>query len=412
MPASESNSLEFSARHLHRRYVVSLSLVAILTLLSQGAIQLFIVHQVHDSHLVNIAGRQRMLSQKIAKTLYFLAGEEKPALRDDAYAQLKETLALWERSHAGLQNGDAELALPGNNSAQVTRLFEAIEPNHRAVVTAAHEVLATPGSLPVLRRATRQVSANEPNFLTGMDDIVFRYAAEAKEKIRFAEYLGLGLALLILLILVLEARFIIAPAIGRLRRDMRERQQREADMQANITELENAQQTLQYYATFDEMTGLLNRRTGLMFLEKALERVKRQGAPLIVCYADIDGLKTTNDKYGHHEGDWMIRTVSKVLIDSIRKGDTAVRLGGDEFMLMLQDCDEQNASLLLERIEQRLDEFSTSESKPFALKMSIGVARYDPVHHANTDALIAEADGKMYAAKLAKKIGPVLNGGC
>ena len=80
-----------------------------------------------------------------------------------------------------------------------------------------------------------------------------------------------------------------------------------------------------------------------------------------------------------------------------------MRLGGDEFMLMLQDCREEDANVLLTRIEKRLGELSASEHKPFALKMSVGLARYDPARHTNTDALIAEADAKMYEAKLARK---------
>ena len=171
----------------------------------------------------------------------------------------------------------------------------------------------------------------------------------------------------------------------------------------NIGELKRAQQTLEYYATFDEMTGLVNRRSGLMMLDKAVERAKRDATPLAVCYADLDGLKKANDNYGHKEGDWMIRTVSTVLTDSVRKGDVAIRLGGDEFMLVLHGCPEPDARMLVGRIEKRLEEISVAAGKPFVLAMSCGLALYDRKQHADVAALIAEADGRMYEAKRARK---------
>lgn len=497
---------DFTAQHLRVRYIVALLLIAILTLVSQAVIQVSIADQEHDSRIVNIAGRQRMLSQKITKTCYYIAEAESAEAREGYRNQLEEALGLWQRSHAGLQRGDPEFGLPGKNSAQVMILFKGIEANHQAMISAAQQVLAAPDSQMVLRRATQIISANEPKFLPGMDAIVFRYDAEAKERVSSAKYLEIGLAIITLLVLVLEARFIFAPAVSRLRRDMREREQREADMETlfsasptamllideaslaiiqcnrktedlmgcaaegilqreisefldakhetnrrflekvrsgdalseyeillidaqstsvealvsscrltfagrhvyvlgvtNITELKKAQQTLQYYATFDEMTGLVNRRTGLMLLDKEVERAQRKRIALTVCYADLDGLKAVNDRYGHHEGDWMIRTMSKVLSDSIRKGDVAMRLGGDEFMLMLHECPEAEAKLLLGRIETRLSDISSAEQKPFTLGVSFGLALYDLTRHANAAELIADADSRMYEAKQARK---------
>ncbi len=85
----------------------------------------------------------------------------------------------------------------------------------------------------------------------------------------------------------------------------------------NINELKKAQQDLQYHATFDEMTGLTNRCTGVMLRRRDMARVKRTDQPPTVCYADLDNLKAVNDQYGHQEGDWMIpaqpRTRSEVI---------------------------------------------------------------------------------------------------
>ncbi|HTZ00503.1 MAG TPA: ATP-binding protein [Rhodocyclaceae bacterium] len=206
----------FTARHLRRRYVTALSVIALLTLVSQFVVQLTVADQGHDSRIVNIAGRQRMLSQKITKTIFYLANARNPEQGQDFRRQLEEALSLWQRSHAGLQHGDPELGLPGKNSPAVTKLFQEIEPNHQAIVTAARSVLASPGDAGAVSQGLQQISANEPAFLQGMDAIVFQYDAEAKDRVAFAKNLEIGLAGTTLFVLMLEALFIFAPAVKRL----------------------------------------------------------------------------------------------------------------------------------------------------------------------------------------------------
>ena len=221
MPASAVNSSGFSARRFRCRYVVALSLIALLTLLSQWVIQSSIADQEHDSRIVNLAGRQRMLSQKIAKISFYLAGEENPSWRKEYLAKLEEALALWERSHAGLQHGDADLGLPGQNSTEVVTLFRSIESAHLAMVAAARHILSAPDDMAGLQQAAQRIRDAEPSFLAGMDEIVFRFDAEAKSRVKFVRHLETGLTVLILLVLALEAQFIFAPAVRRLRLDMR-----------------------------------------------------------------------------------------------------------------------------------------------------------------------------------------------
>ena len=207
---------EFTARNLRHRYLVALSVIALLTLVSQLVIQLVIADEGHDSRIINIAGRQRMLSQKITKTIFYLAGAKSSEQSQDFVRQLEEALSLWQRSHAGLQHGDSEFGLPGKNSPKVTKLFQAIERNHQAIVAAARSILQRSGDAATVREGLQRISANEPTFLRGMDAIVFQYDAEAKDRVAFAKHLEFGLAGTTLLVLLLEALFIFAPAAQRL----------------------------------------------------------------------------------------------------------------------------------------------------------------------------------------------------
>lgn len=496
----------FTAKRFRVRYVVALVLIATLTLVSQVVIQRSLATQEFDSHVVNIAGRQRMLSQKITKTSYYLLSTETTATRQEARSQLREALSLWQRSHEGLQHGDSELGLPGHNSDQITELFGTIELDYRMMVNAVQNILAAADGSDEVAHAVPRLTAHEASFLRGMDAIVFLYDDEAKRKVRDARHLELGLGIVTLLVLVLEARLIFAPAVRRLRHDMHQRERQAADMErlfdasptamflmdetsvtimrvnrkaeallgwpanaltgrligtvldtkfeansdflekvrtgemlneyevvligaergviealasscrvdyanrasyvigiTDISELKKAQESLKYHATFDEMTGLINRRTGLLMLASEMERSHRDRHPLSVCFVDLDGLKAVNDQYGHREGDWMICTLSTALQDSVRGGDIALRLGGDEFLLILHDCTEAHANRLIARIEQQLARLSGDEEHPYQLSASFGVTVFDPARHGSPEGLIAEADHRMYEAKRGKQ---------
>ena len=90
----------------------------------------------------------------------------------------------------------------------------------------------------------------------------------------------------------------------------------------NITDLKHAEERLEYYATTDEFTGFVNRRTGLAILEKMHELSFRHGKPFTICYVDINDLKTVNDTYGHAEGDELISAACDAMRESIRQMDT------------------------------------------------------------------------------------------
>ncbi|MBU1238044.1 MAG: diguanylate cyclase [Gammaproteobacteria bacterium] len=503
----DKDIVDFGANRLRTRYIIALMLLATLIVVSQWVIQRSLALQEHDSRVVNIAGRQRMLSQRITKTGYYLLDARTTEARHDYQGQLRDALNLWQRAHLGLQHGDDELGLPGDNSPRIVALFQSIEHEFQEMVAAGQEASNATADPERLTQAVGRLSDHEAAFLNGMDAIVFQYDSEAKQKVDNARRLEFGLAAFTLLVLYLEARFIFAPAVRRLRLEMRRHQQHESDMErlfstsptamflmdgttlniirgngkaeilmgcsatgflgrpvtdfldtkyeannsfmekiragevlneyeillinarrhivealasccrinysgqpayvigaTDITEIKKAQQTLEYYATFDEMTGLVNRRTGLLMLATELDRAKRDDLPLTVCFADLDGLKAINDQYGHHEGDWTIHTVAMVLSDSIRGGDVALRLGGDEFLLILHDCDEPQGKQLVERVEQRLARIVAEEPRPYRLSASFGIAVYDPQRHQAPEDLIADADARMYEAKHAKRM--------
>lgn len=135
--------------------------------------QCLISDQEHDSRVVNIAGRQRMLSQRITKQAYYIAKADSAQTAADFRHQLQEVLGLWERSHKGLLHGDAELGLPGDNSSDVIALFERITPDYLAIVDATKNLLSASERGEPIDQDILLIRNHERSFLQGMDEIVF-----------------------------------------------------------------------------------------------------------------------------------------------------------------------------------------------------------------------------------------------
>jgi nitrate/nitrite-specific signal transduction histidine kinase len=180
-----------------------------------------LARQKHDAYVVNIAGRQRMLSQKLSKNALALQSPSDPLDRAARRKELEGVIKLWERSHLGLQLGDDQLELPGENSAQVRRMFAGIEPLHREMLAAAKSLLQASDAAQIAQYV-RVILQNESRFLPGMDQIVFQYSSESGERVERVARLEALLLAVTLLVLALEGAFVFRPAVLRLRRTIEE----------------------------------------------------------------------------------------------------------------------------------------------------------------------------------------------
>jgi diguanylate cyclase (GGDEF)-like protein len=149
-----------------------------------------------------------------------------------------------------------------------------------------------------------------------------------------------------------------------------------------------------FLAEHDPLTRLPNRRA---FMAR-LEELVALGRPFALAFADVDGFKAVNDKYGHAEGDAALATLATVLSGSLRETDRAFRIGGDEFALVLSNADTRSVSAVVRRISATLA--ASIDVRLSSLRASFGVAVY-PEHAATAAELFRLADEAMYAAKRA-----------
>lgn len=231
-----------------RLYITALSLVAFLTILGQILVQNTLNDGLNDSWLVNFAGRQRFQSQLIAKTALLLTQRPDLAEKNTQLTEFKDVLADWESHHDQLRTGNLrDISATYVNSDTVRAMFVAIEPHFQAIRRNAHMVLKwmeKPGDSLAIDASVRNIFGHELIFLHKMNQIVFQYDKEAKEKVTRLRRIELWLMGLTLIILLLEGLFIFRPAVEKLRETIAQLMDaREKTIDAN-RELQRAYQQL------------------------------------------------------------------------------------------------------------------------------------------------------------------------
>jgi signal transduction histidine kinase len=238
---------------LTRLYIIALSGVALLSVIGQLLIQIFLNSLLDDSHVVNIAGRQRMLSQRLSKTAVLLCNPKIFQADAEYYSQdIKDIILLWESSHYALKNKNLK-SLKRNyevrNSAKIDSMFQAIEPVFKVILTNAKVIskqIENPekNQQEVLQNSLNQILINERTFLKKMDKIVSQYDLDSNERVGTTKNIEMLLFTLLFLILILEGAFIFRPIADNIRFVINKLTNSEANLRQTNDELVKTQEAL------------------------------------------------------------------------------------------------------------------------------------------------------------------------
>jgi diguanylate cyclase len=151
----------------------------------------------------------------------------------------------------------------------------------------------------------------------------------------------------------------------------------------------------------DPLTGLPNRRQFELALDREVDRVARSGEPALVLMVDIDHFKHVNDTWGHAVGDLVLKSVAQVLQGCIRPMDTAARIGGEEFAIILPNCPQDFGQTAAERVRTKVQGHSVlvASGREVSVTVSIGGAFAPKWARVPAQQWLARADKQLYMAK-------------
>ena len=371
-------------RHVTMTYLAALAVIALLSLGTHFVADAIIAHEQATAKVVNVSGRQRMLSQRIAELSLELSRAAEPEQGEIA-ERLNGAMGLMAVSHQALIHGSAEMGISAERSPAIEAIYFGQPAGLDQRVTA---YLALADSFLKLAPAQRANSAelkallaaaHQP-ILAALDGAVKQYERDSETAIGHLRVTMLGMMILMLSALAAEALFIFRPLFARLR---------------------EAQHRLLESAQTDPLTGCMNRRHILEMGAREFDRARRHTSPLAVMMFDIDHFKKVNDTWGHAAGDEAILTFTREILAGIRSTDLFGRIGGEEFVLVLPETTLDQAANVAEKLRARIAAAVVNHGdQTFAITVSIGVERPRIGDGALFD-VMSRADGLLYKAKSA-----------
>ncbi len=341
-----------SPRKLTAYYMAALLVIAGLSAASH-VILARVIHQNDGSAaIINLSGRQRMLSQRIASlAAQYRLGDPtaQPALTQaiDKFTANEATLSALSEAETG----------DGPNALALRALY------------------AGPGGLDT---QTRTFIANARR-VAALNEAVSIHQAQSERSTAVLQLLQWALLAMVLFTLLVEARVIFRPMVNR------------------VILYTDAVWRL---ARIDPLTELANRRGFLERFEAEYATMRRRGTPLAVLMLDADNFKKVNDHYGHDSGDTVLRAIAAALQKPLRASDVSGRLGGEEFAVLMPHTDLAGALMLAERVRGDIAALTIrAGDHDIQITVSIGVAQVPDQEDGITTALHG-ADEAMYEAKV------------
>jgi diguanylate cyclase (GGDEF)-like protein len=374
-------------RSLTLRYIVALSLVAALALLSYGVFRYFMVTIDRAASITAISGSQRILTQRVlAQCLLLSAADDEEAHRD-IRAHLTHAITLLEENHkrllGDLEDPDSFAAHSPELAAIYFKPPYELDRRMRFFIDNTRAFTRSESGRPALSDPNFQniLAFGENELLRDLNAVVQAYQRQALQRLTTLRRLEAAATAALLLLLVAVGLCILRPMVRRICNDR--------------GRLEAANASLTQLAVTDQLTSAYNRLKFNEVMDHEIKRTSRYGGPLSVIMFDIDHFKKVNDTYGHAAGDDMLRELSRRIRASIRNVDWLFRYGGEEFVVTTPQTTLESAAALAEKL--RAFVAATPFPHDIAGSISLGVAELRPGE--TVEELMGRVDAAMYQAK-------------
>lgn len=364
-----------------RRLITAIVMFIVLDL-SVLTINLWIAELIaRDAVAINLAGRQRMLSQQTTKALLLATHTSDPQATSLALDELNEAFGLFERTLNAFAEGGKTIGGDGNEVMldAVDGVPGTVVRNARELLHPLHALLPPAGTLDggEYASAANYMVGHNRQILTLMNHLTTALEHDSVRRSR-----QLRLIQSVAFVLALANFLVIVVGLVRRYRAVEEESRRWREL-----------------ARHDPLTGLANRKA---FGEGALgllARAKVDGSPGAVLVLDLDGFKPINDRYGHAVGDQILARLATALENTARATDVVARLGGDEFAMLCPNLHEaEHLEHFCHRLVKAIERIPDDICPGNPLGASIGIATY-PENGYDLQHLMGQADWAMYAAK-------------
>lgn len=405
MTRSVSSSLH---RLITKRYVLAVALIALLSTIAAYTLKSALSEIDSTAYVVNISGSQRMLSQHIALDIHrlyqqrFIQTDEKTPARDALDQHIEKMASAHHQLTTGKLNNNQEIEL----SPTIRDIYYGetnLDSRVKRYIKTATQISETQ-SLDAYQRLMKEVDNSSEDLLLDLDAAVNQYQVEGDNRLRTIQQLEIVIWIVTLVTLMLEVLFIFRPMAKEVIKS-RESEQRlleslEEQVELRTVKLENANKKLQELASRDPLTNLNNRLTLEVDIESLIKGYHTNQSPFAIALIDIDFFKHINDQYGHLAGDHVLQAFADILQSLGRETDKVYRVGGEEFVIMLNrvPCD-RTQELMMELINTTRSHRFNFEEHQITATISIGLYHTDLFPITKLRDLLCVVDKALYESK-------------
>ena len=388
------------------RYAVALSLIALLSIFAYVTLRASIQSSESLAYIVNISGKQRMLSQHIAldvNRLYNVLTQEKNILQSKIIKNMiLKNVTVMDEANKALSTGQFVAYSDNELSQEIYNLYHGptdVANRVKEYTSLALQATQT-NSLQELKEILDEISLRSEPLLIDLNQIVQQYQKEGEESIAFIKNIETTIVIATLFILLLEVLLIFQPMVRNIVTLTNEKNTLLNDLKNQVDiktkDLQTVNEKLKQLAYYDPLTSLRNRMT----LEQDIEDLITGKHQFCVLMMDIDYFKDLNDTFGHDFGDHVLEVFAKIFKNTFRDEDRIYRVGGEEFVVLLKGVKINDAQTLASKCKTRISSHNFHvDGKHFQKTISIGL--YDSIdnHAKSFKDVYSNVDSALYHAK-------------
>jgi diguanylate cyclase (GGDEF)-like protein len=399
--------------HITRRYVLALSLIAMLSTIAFYSIHRVLKESDKTAYIVNISGKQRMLSQHIALDVHRMHKLINENGLNAGYDDLLSQQVL--RQHVDeMLSANKVLSTGSFKDGTSVELSETIHDIYFGDINLAQRVkdycsvalqMVDVKSHEDVDRIIRAVDATSEQLLIDLNKAVQQYQREGEARLETLQNLESVVWVMTIIILLLEVIFIFQPMARQIvsmsDSNIHTLKYLESLVENRSMHLEKLNQQLADMAMHDPLTGLRNRLNLEQDIENAIKHFKLHRAHFAVLMFDIDFFKSVNDEYGHDIGDTVLKTVAELLKESVREEDRIYRAGGEEFVILMNRIDLIDTINVAEKIRTVISNYGFDvDGKQIHKTVSGGLYHSSLRQTDETSIVLKLVDNALYASKM------------